>query len=273
MKKNIKKIVSIIIVLTLIAGIGSIGISASAASGPEIWLEFVTEPRMPNLQVVGYIDGNRSFNLTTNLSGEAFWEGHLPSRSSQLTLSIIIPDGYAIVKTTIFDLGRFDYYNATVASDGRFTLRNFANPVLNIFDICWYVAPSSGTTPPTQSPTTPSRVSDIDVILDGRPLSFDVPPQIVDGRTLVPLRAIFEALGAEVNWNETTQTITGTKDGTTVVLPLGSTTPTVNGQTVIIDVPAMVQNGRTLVPLRFVAEALDVNVNWYANARIITIIS
>jgi len=117
------------------------------------------------------------------------------------------------------------------------------------------------------------ETAQIQILLDGSPLTFDVPPQTVDGRTLVPLRAIFEALGAEVNWNEATQTITGTKDGTTVVLPLGSTTPTVNGQTVIIDVPGMVQNGRTLVPLRFVAESFGVDVNWDGTNRTVTISS
>jgi len=138
---------------------------------------------------------------------------------------------------------------------------------------------SPATAPPTTPPTTPppaptpTATSGISVLLNGSELSFDVPPQTVDGRTLVPLRAIFEALGAEVNWNDSTQTITGTKGDTTVVLPLGSTTPTVNGQTVTIDVPAMVQNGRTLVPLRFVAEALGVVVDWNPSTRTVTITS
>jgi len=113
----------------------------------------------------------------------------------------------------------------------------------------------------------------IEVLLDGTALEFDVPPQVTDGRTLVPLRAIFEALGAEVNWNADTQTVTGTRGNTTVVLPIGSTTPTVNGETVPIDVPGTVVNGRTLVPLRFVAESFGVNVNWNAETRVITITS
>ena len=111
----------------------------------------------------------------------------------------------------------------------------------------------------------------IEVTLNDAPMFFDVPPQAIDGRTMVPLRAIFEALGAEVNWNDATQTITGEKDGITVVLPLGSTTPTVNGQTATIDVPAVVQNGRTLVPLRFVAESFGVEVSWDGTTRTVAI--
>ena len=113
----------------------------------------------------------------------------------------------------------------------------------------------------------------IEVFLDGTAIEFDVLPQVTDGRTLVPLRAIFEALGAEVSWDAGTQTVTGTKGNTTVVLPIGSTSPTVNGQVVAIDVPGTVVNGRTLVPLRFVAESFGVHVNWDAENRQITITS
>jgi len=113
----------------------------------------------------------------------------------------------------------------------------------------------------------------ISVYLDGTQLTFDVPPQIIDGRTLVPLRAIFEALGAEVNWNEATQTITATKDTTTVVLTIGSTTATVSGRSVTLDVPPQVINGRTLVPLRFVAESFGVAVDWNGDTRTVTITS
>ncbi|MGE5379734.1 MAG: copper amine oxidase N-terminal domain-containing protein [Methylocystaceae bacterium] len=100
------------------------------------------------------------------------------------------------------------------------------------------------------------------VILDGRQISFDVPPVIENGRTLVPLRAIFEALGATVNWDETTQTVTAAKDNTTIKLRINSTTASLNGQPAALDVPAKIMKNRTLVPLRFVSEALGTDVNW-----------
>ena len=147
--------------------------------------------------------------------------------------------------------------------------------------LVWFLEPIPGwtppavtpTIPPTQQPTVTPQAQLIDVFVDGNELAFDVPPQVTDGRTLVPLRAIFEALGAEVSWNADTQTVTGTKGGTTVVLPIGSTTPTVNGLAVTIDVAGSVVDGRTLVPLRFVAESFGVTVNWDAVARLITITS
>lgn len=109
------------------------------------------------------------------------------------------------------------------------------------------------------------------VDLDGKQLTFDVQPTIENGRTLVPLRAIFEAMGANVDWNQSTQTATATKDGTTVNLRIGSLTPTINGQAKTLDVPAKIVNGRTLAPLRFVGEAFGGTVGWDPATQKITI--
>jgi N-acetylmuramoyl-L-alanine amidase len=69
------------------------------------------------------------------------------------------------------------------------------------------------------------------VIFDGKQLLFsDTQPIIEDDRTLVPLRSIFEAMGATVTWSQDTQTATAVKGNTTVILPIGSTEPTINGQ-------------------------------------------
>ncbi len=112
------------------------------------------------------------------------------------------------------------------------------------------------TTTPSTSGTNPK------VYLDNKLLSFEVPAIIENGRTLVPLRAIFEAMGAQVDWNDSTRTVVATKTGTRVILPLGSTTPTVNGETWKLEVPAKIKNDRTLAPLRFVGEAFGGKVNW-----------
>ena len=111
----------------------------------------------------------------------------------------------------------------------------------------------------------------ITVLLDGRSLAFDVPPQIVNGRTMVPLRVIFEALGASVEWEPATSTVTAKKDDTEVVLVIGDDKPTVNGQTVTIDQPGLIADGRSLVPLRFVGEVFGADVNWDPAARTVTI--
>ncbi len=120
----------------------------------------------------------------------------------------------------------------------------------------------SATTIPIKSALIPPAPS---VILNNQKLGFEVPPIIENGRTLVPLRAIFEAMGATVTWNDTTNTITATKGSTTVILPIGSTAPTVNGEVYKLDVPAKIIDNRTLAPLRFVGEAFGGNVGWDEN--------
>jgi hypothetical protein len=107
-----------------------------------------------------------------------------------------------------------------------------------------------------------SAAPDISVILDGQTLSFDVPPQLVNGRMLVPLRAIFEAMGASIDWDGDTQTVTATKDGSVVVLTIGSASPMIDDKIVAIDQPGIIVDGRTLAPLRFVAEAFGGTVIW-----------
>lgn len=100
------------------------------------------------------------------------------------------------------------------------------------------------------------------VMLDGAALQFDVPPVIENGRTLVPLRAIFEALGAEISWNGATQTVLATKAGTQVVLTIGNPQAYRNNAPVLLDVPPKIIEGRTMVPLRFVSEAMGADVKW-----------
>lgn len=111
----------------------------------------------------------------------------------------------------------------------------------------------------------------IQVKLNGTYLSMDVPPTIIDGRTLVPLRVIFEALNAQVAWDNNTKTVTGSKGNTTVVLKINSKTAQVNGKNTLLDVPATIVDGRTMVPARFIAESLGKKVGWAENLRTVLI--
>ncbi|MGI6435884.1 MAG: copper amine oxidase N-terminal domain-containing protein [Syntrophomonadaceae bacterium] len=113
----------------------------------------------------------------------------------------------------------------------------------------------------------------ITILIDGRPLITDVSPIIQNERTLVPLRAIFEALGAEVFWNDTERSIKAVKGDLTVQLQIANTMAIKNGTTVPIDVPAQILQDRTLVPVRFVSEALGADVQWDQVLRRVTITS
>lgn len=124
------------------------------------------------------------------------------------------------------------------------------------------VETGSAPAPAPSDPPAPPVENEIKVLLDGFLLQFDVPPQIHNNRTLVPLRQIFESMGATVEWNQSTQTVTATRDGVVIILPIGSTNPTVNGTPWPLDVPARIVEGRTLAPLRFVGEAYGGQVSW-----------
>jgi hypothetical protein len=104
---------------------------------------------------------------------------------------------------------------------------------------------------------------DIRVVIDGQPLQFaDQQATEIDGRILVPLRGIFEKLGATVDWDRSTQTIRASKNGLRIKLLIGQLDASVNGGSVRMDVAATLVGGTTMVPLRFVSEALGGYVNW-----------
>jgi len=105
----------------------------------------------------------------------------------------------------------------------------------------------------------------ISVIVNGEPVTFEgVGPQQVNGRVLVPLRGVMEKLGAYVTFDGPTKTVSATKAGTDLTLHLGDRHAVVNGHDVTLDVPPQEFRGSTMVPLRFVGEALGAEVRWNA---------
>ena len=112
---------------------------------------------------------------------------------------------------------------------------------------------------------------DIKVLVNGKSLTMDQPPVLVNDRTLVPVRAIFEALGARVDWNNDTNTATGKLNGTTVEIQIENTVAKVNGKDVTLDVPAKLISDRTLVPVRFISESLGAKVDWNNDTQTVII--
>ncbi|KNY30098.1 leucine-rich repeat protein [Pseudobacteroides cellulosolvens] len=119
--------------------------------------------------------------------------------------------------------------------------------------------------------TAPVSPKPITVNVNNKPVTFDQPPIIQDGRTLVPIRAISDALGATTTWDSATRTITEKKGGITCVMHLGDKKYTVNGETKTMDVPAQSIGGRTLVPARVIAEVFGADVQWDVATRTVTI--
>lgn len=111
------------------------------------------------------------------------------------------------------------------------------------------------------------------ILIDGKFLSLDVPPQIQNNRLMVPMAVIFKELGAEVTWIEATQSIQAKKGDISILLQVDNPEATINGQKMPLDCQPMIVDGRTLVPLSFVAKSLGAEVLWNAGTETVSIIS
>jgi hypothetical protein len=132
--------------------------------------------------------------------------------------------------------------------------------------------PAAGERKPSSSkPASTQTTSDISVKLNGSAIKFDVAPQIMNDRTMVPMRAIFEAMGATVDWDQATRTITSVKGDTTISMTIDDPTMTVNGNAVTLDSAPTIVDDRTLVPVRAIAESFGSNVEWKADTKTVEI--
>ena len=115
------------------------------------------------------------------------------------------------------------------------------------------------------------RNKNIEVFVKGEKVTFDQQPIIKDGRTLVPLRKIFEALNATVVWNNTDNSVKVTKGDIKVEFKIGNKKMTVGDKEIKLDVEAQLINGRTLVPLRAISEAIELKVDWNGTTKIVNV--
>ena len=116
-----------------------------------------------------------------------------------------------------------------------------------------------------------AKSNDITVTYDGEKISFDVQPEIVDDRVMVPMRTIFETFGAKVKWDSDTQTITAKKKSKTIEMTIGSSDMTKNDETYSFDVSPIIEDGRTLVPIRAISDMLGLDVEWNEKNNTVTI--
>lgn len=112
-------------------------------------------------------------------------------------------------------------------------------------------------------PIPASPVGNVQIFIDGKYIRSDAPAVITNGRTTIPIRAVAEALGAEVGWEEATRQVTLTRAGTAIIMTIDSTTALVNNEPIEMDVtPYISSGGRTMIPVRYVAEFFGQKVDW-----------
>ncbi len=109
------------------------------------------------------------------------------------------------------------------------------------------------------------------VVYNNKILGFENVPVIENGNTLVPIRFLFEQMGADVDWEQSTQTATISQNNTTISFDINNPVARVNGKNATMNIPAQLINGKTMVPVRFLSEELGYTVNWDGDKRIITI--
>ena len=123
-----------------------------------------------------------------------------------------------------------------------------------------------------QAKTVNLQIDNPQMSVNGEVSELDSPPVIRDGRTLVPIRAIVEALDGKVDWDNETKTATLTNDsGDEVKLTVNSKTASYNGSSAELDTPPVIINERTMLPIRFVAESFGYTADWKAEDKSIVI--
>jgi len=121
------------------------------------------------------------------------------------------------------------------------------------------IALAGGFSPPAFALEQPREIR---VLIDGLPVTFDVQPVIQDNRTMVPFRAVAEALNVKISWDDPAQTVNASDGKTTIRLQIGNSTAYRNEKPITLDVPPFILDGRTLIPLRFFSEAFGCSVAW-----------
>lgn len=126
---------------------------------------------------------------------------------------------------------------------------------------------------PSANPETGSVSGPVSVYLDGRQLQLETEPILVHGTVLVPMRGLFEAQGAKLAWEESSKTVTATKGESKLNYRIGEPVAQLNGQAITLTLPGRIEHGYSLVPLRFVSEALGSSVKWEADTKTVRITS
>ena len=141
------------------------------------------------------------------------------------------------------------------AAQEAFTIENLGGTVETYGGGDAPVAPASGV-------ELKMTLGQTNYTLNGETKTMDVAPIIRNSRTMLPVRYVAEALGASIDWDGATSTATLKTADTEIKITVGAATATVNGQSVTLDSPAFIENSRTYMPVRFVAETLGGTVAW-----------
>ncbi|MCL1842640.1 MAG: stalk domain-containing protein [Defluviitaleaceae bacterium] len=217
-----------------------------------------------------YVTNDRNVRVIAVAPSEFFFvEGKtLTSMDfSRLHPATLAPNG-----AFIYDENNYLTLNS-ILPPGHYTMRLDSITMLHltVIELENTAAPAIEAQPEAQ-PVAQPAVQPIRTTVDGMQVHFnDTQPIVELGRTLVPVRGLFEHLGFEVNWNDNTNTASLTRPGQYVTIVRGDAFFTVNGQRHAPDVPPQIIDGRFMLPLRAIAEATGTEIDWDGEARTVIV--
>ncbi len=219
--------------------------------------------------------GGGVFEDCVNLSAVAFEEGSMLATigagafgGCKSLEEITIPDSVADIKNAAFarctSLKMVNFTKDSKLesiSDYAFTDSHFVTIYAPEGTVAWTYAEKNRLHVP------------LTVNVDGNKIASDVPPMIVNFRTMIPMRAVFEALGAEVSWDETVQRVTAKKGSKSIEITVGSHVMAADGKELLLDSPAFIFEDRIMIPVRAVSEAFGYGVSWNEDIKTVNVTS
>lgn len=192
-------------------------------------------------------------------------------KGDKVTVTVTPDEGYVIDRVVVKDADG-KKIELTEKGEGKYT---FTMPDSKVEIDAKFVKAEAEPAAPEEIPAAKKIVLTINERVSqvfGNVVVNDVAPVIRGERTMLPIRFIAQALGAEVAWDDALNKVTITKEDGTIELYIGSPVAVVNGENIELDAPAFIENSRTYLPLRFVAEHLGAKVLWDAETQQVTIL-
>ena len=241
-------------------------VTATAGSTVTMTVTLKNSPAITGLSVsIGYDSNVMSFVSAKSLNSHfnAFYpstqQGANPVKLVMANLSLAEVSGNVDVAEITFKL-------ADKVADGRYTVSLTVEEAYNKNVEAVYLKAENGVvtvgTPAATTVELKMTLGKTEYMLNGETKTMDVAPIIRNSRTMLPVRYVAEALGASIDWDGATSTATLKTADTEIKITVGSKTATVNGVAVELDSPAFIENDRTYMPVRFVAETLGGSVAW-----------
>ena len=241
-------------------------VTATAGSTVTMTVTLKNSPAITGLSVsIGYDSNVMSFVSAKSLNSHfnAFYpstqQGANPVKLIMANLSLAEVSGNVDVAEITFKL-------ADKVADGRYTVSLTVEEAYNKNVEAVSLKAENGVvtvgTPAATTVELKMTLGKTEYMLNGETKTMDVAPIIRNSRTMLPVRYVAEALGASIDWDGATSTATLKTADTEIKITVGSKTATVNGVAVELDSPAFIENDRTYMPVRFVAETLGGSVAW-----------